>query len=121
MDILDNVSKLPFELKEIILKYLSIEVKMILTKKNYIKHYRIRIGKIPYYNSYIRYIIRNQHNFIFNLNIFYKGRDWFNLKGWRYDNKKYSNYLVYLKKYSENHSQSIYEKLKNIEINNEYL
>ena len=110
------ISLMPLEIKEIIYYYISDKVKSNLTKKLFIKYYEEKRKTIPFYNSYIRYLIRNNHEFIFNLNININRSHWFNLKNWKYDNKIYSSYITYLKQYANKQNKNkMYQIIKSIE------
>lgn len=107
-----KIEHFPNEIKEIIYYYIPIEVKMNLTKDCFINNYIKKITIIPNYDSYIRYLIRNNHYFIFKLNFDINKFNWFNLKNWRYDRSKYKNYNEYLKHYSSKHNSKINELIK---------
>lgn len=112
----DLISTLPVEIKEIIFIHISDDVKANLTKKLFISNYENKIKTFPYYNSYLRYIIRNEHEFILNLNLTYQRSHWFNLKNWKYNNRIFSNYLSYLKYYAQQQNKNkIYQTIKSIE------
>ena len=119
----DLISTMPVEIKEIIYYFISDDIKSNLTKKIFILNYETKIKKIPYYNSYLRYLIRNEHDFILNLNLNYKKNHWFNLKNWKYNNRCFSNYLGYLKYYAQEQNKNkiyhkIYQNIKSIETKN---
>ena len=110
------IEQLPFEIKNIIYYYISDDVKSNLTKKLFIKNYKNKIKKIPMYDSYIRYLIRNEHQFILNLHLDINKSHWFNLKNWRYNNTIFKNYLLYLKDYSQKQNKNkMYQIIKSIE------
>ena len=112
----DLISILPVEIKEIIYTYICHDVKCNLTKQLFISNYENKIKKIPYYNSYLRYVIRNEHDFILNLNLNLKKKHWYNLKNWKYNNRFFSNYLIYLKYYAQQQNKNkIYQTIKSIE------
>jgi hypothetical protein len=110
------ISTMPLEIKEIIYYYISDNVKSNLTKKLFIDYYEEKRKTIPFYKSYIRYLIRNNHEFIFRLNVNINRSHWFNLKNWKYNNKIYSNYLCYLKEYANRQNQNkMYQIIKSLE------
>ena len=110
------ISTLPLEIKEIIYYFICDEVKSNLTKKIFMLNYENKIKKIPYYNSYLRYLIRNEHNFILKINLNLKKEHWYNLKNWKYNNRIFSNYLFYLKYYAQQQNKNnIYQTIKSIE------
>ena len=116
---LSKISLLPQEIKEIIYYFIPIEQKCYLSKNIFINYYKEKIKGIPFYDSYIRYVIRNNHIFIFNLNILSNYNHWFNLKNWKYNNCIYKNYLMYIKEYTnKQNKQNLYQMIKSIETNN---
>tara|TARA_Y100000389_G_C17319236_1_gene442143 strand:- start:475 stop:837 length:363 start_codon:yes stop_codon:yes gene_type:complete len=115
------ISTLPNEIKEIIYYFISNDVKSNLTKKQFILNYENKIKKIPFYNSYMRYIIRNEHCFILTLNLKQKKTHWHNLKNWKYNGRLFSNYLTYLKYYANRQNKNnIYQIIKRIETKKKY-
>lgn len=116
------ISTMPVEIKEIIYHFISDDIKSKLTKKIFILNYENKIKRIPYYNAYLRYLIRKEHNFILNLNFKYRKNQWFNLKHWEYNNRYFSNYLCYLKYYAlEQNKNKIYQNIKSIETKKEII
>tara|TARA_Y100001980_G_C14543838_1_gene322744 strand:- start:1058 stop:1417 length:360 start_codon:yes stop_codon:yes gene_type:complete len=116
----DLISTNPVEIKEIIFFYISDNVKSNLTKKWFILNYENKIKQIPFYNSYMRYVIRNKHEFILTLNLELKKRSWHNLKNWRYNNRIFSNYIGYLKYYATKQNKNkMYQIIKSIETKRE--
>lgn len=110
---LNNISFLPQEIKEIIYYFIPIEQKCYLTKKIFVNYYKEKIKTIPIYESYIRYVIRNNHIFIFDLNMLYNYNHWFNLKNWKYNNRIYKNYLMYINEYANKQNKhNLYQILK---------
>lgn len=113
---LNLISLLPQEIKEIIYNFIPMEQKCYLTKNLFVDYYKKKIKNIPLYQSYIRYIIRNNHVFIFNLNLHNNYKHWFNLKNWNYNNRNYKNYILYIKDYTnKQNKQFMYQSIKNIE------
>jgi len=112
----DLISTLPVEIKEIIYNFICDEVKSNLTKELFILNYENKIKKVPYYNSYLRYLIRNEHEFILKINLNLKKNHWFNLKNWKYNNRYFPNYLTYLKYYAQQQNKNkMYQIIKSIE------
>ena len=107
-----EIQDFPNEIKEIIYYYIPIEVKMNLTKQCFIDNYKKKITILPNYDSYIRYLIRNNHYFIFKLNFNINKNNWFNLKNWNENRIKYKNYNEYLKSYSLKYNSNINELIK---------
>ena len=112
----DLISTLPIEIKELVYTFIRDDIKSNLTKELFILNYENKIRQIPLYNSYLRYLIRNKHEFILKLNLTLKKDHWYNLKNWKYNNRIFSNYLVYLKYYAQQQNQTkIYQTIKSIE------
>jgi hypothetical protein len=111
MDLLNKINKIPLEVAMIIKKYIPREIIIITNKKDYENEYmtlRLEYNKyaLPYKSisykrhytleSYIRKIIKNNLNYIFEMVIKYKYTHWINIKKYRYKGYKYSNYIQFL-------------------------
>ena len=110
--ILETIATLPCELREIIFSYIHIKEKHNVTRELFISEYINKVKEIPLYQSYVRYIIRNNHFFIYNLNITINYNHWLNIKNWKYDNMIFNNYILYIKYYSELNNVIIYQDIK---------
>jgi hypothetical protein len=110
--ILETIATLPCELREIIFSYIHIKEKRNVTRELFISEYINKVKEIPLYQSYVRYIIRNNHFFIYNLNITINYNHWLNIKNWKYDNMIFNNYILYIKYYSELNNVIIYQDIK---------
>lgn len=110
--ILETIATLPCELREIIFSYIHITEKRNVTRELFISEYINKVKEIPLYQSYVRYIIRNNHFFIYNLNITINYNHWLNIKNWKYDNMIFNNYILYIKYYSELNNVIIYQDIK---------
>ena len=65
---MDIITKLPNELREIIWNYISINVKVWLSKNMYERyHTDIILPTIPEIHTYIIYLVKNKHNYVFNI------------------------------------------------------
>ena len=112
--LLSYVNRLPNEIVIMIKDFIPKSIFSLLSKDHYLFHfpekqlylennYNIRY---PHYNgsdnshksydSYIRFIIRNDSNFIFE-NILKMNYDkWCKIKKWSYKNLKFKNYIQYI-------------------------
>ena len=110
--ILVTVGALPYELREIIFSYIDTKEKRNVTRELFISDYVNKVKEIPLYQSYVRYIIRNNHFFIYNLNITINFNHWLNIKNWKYNNMIFNNYILYIKYYSKLNNVNIYQDIK---------
>jgi hypothetical protein len=110
--ILVAVGALPYELREIIFSYIDTKEKRNVTRELFISDYVNKVKEIPLYQSYVRYIIRNNHFFIYNLNITINFNHWLNIKNWKYNNMIFNNYILYIKYYSKLNNVNIYQDIK---------
>ena len=110
--ILLAVGALPYELREIIFSYIDTKEKRNVTRELFISDYVNKVKEIPLYQSYVRYIIRNNHFFIYNLNITINFNHWLNIKNWKYNNMIFNNYILYIKYYSKLNNVNIYQDIK---------
>lgn len=101
-EFLKNIDRLPDVLIPIVYSYIPILVTMFLTKKNYIEnHLLIRnvINK-KYLEEYIRYMMRQDNDFVFKLLLVENVEKWLNMKKYYYKECIYGNYLHFLKSYA---------------------
>jgi len=99
---LENVDKLSDELIDVIYSYIPKSVTIFLTKKNYIKeHYLLRnyINK-RYIEQYIRTMVRQDNEFVFNLLLVENYKRWLNMKKYYYKECIYGNYINFLESYT---------------------
>lgn len=112
--LLSYINKVPLEIKNILLSYIPKSILSLLSKNNFLEyfynnqidldnkykmfypHYNGVSNKYKNYDSYLRFIIRNDFNFLFEniLNIYYE--KWNKTKRWNYKNIKFRNYLEYI-------------------------
>ena len=118
-NIFKNIDELPTVLKHEIFNYISPNVKVWLTPFYYNKyHYRIK-KMIPKsnYDSYVRMVIRNKYDKVFEKLLYENHLDWFRTTGRRYYYKKgaYSRYSNFLEQYCIAHEATkCRNKLKNV-------
>ena len=109
MDLLNKINKIPLEVVMIIKTYISREFIIITNKKDYENEYmkmRLKWNEtaLPYksisynytFESYVRKIIKNNMNYIFEMVIKYKYNHWLKIKKYRYNGYKYRNYIQFL-------------------------
>lgn len=98
---------LPYELLDIIYEYLPKSVSMFLTKKNYMKDHHLIRNYIDKKNieKYIRTMIQQDNDFVFNNLLVENFERWINMNGYYHKECIYSNYLYFLQDYAiENES-----------------
>jgi hypothetical protein len=99
---LENVEKLSYELIDIIYSYIPKSVIIFLTREKYIKeHYLLRsfINK-RYIEQYIRTMVRQDNDFVFNLLLVENYNRWLNMKKYYYKECIYGNYINFLESYA---------------------
>jgi predicted cation transporter len=99
---LANVDKLSYELIDIIYSYIPKSVTIFLIRENYIKeHYLLRsvINK-RYTEQYIRTMVRQDNDFVFNLLLVENYNRWLNMKKYYYKECIYGNYINFLESYA---------------------
>lgn len=131
MDLLNKINKIPLEVAMIIKTYIPREIIIITNKKDYEKEYmtlrfewNLLCKSIPYkksytLESYIRKIIKNDLNYIFEMVIKYKYNHWVKIKKYIYNGYKYRNYIQFLEQLCIMlESTRCREVIKNFENNN---
>ena len=102
------INNLPDDLKRIIYNYISLNVKIRLSKKMYINNYdeyyefiKTKICKGVYrrfsFNTYVEKIIKNDLSFLFENIMKKESLIWGKKKKYKYKGKKYKNYMDFLK------------------------
>ena len=114
---LNDLDKLPREIiEEHIWPYISPYIKVWLKKSYYIRyHHRIK-KYIPesLYESYIRFIIRNDYSFIMERLLYDYFDDWIKILRFPYKNTLFHNYIFFLSYYAvENTSTKTYNLINN--------
>ena len=113
----------PSEIIEIIWNYIPISIKVWVSKTYYEKyHYSIIYPSLKLnYNSYMRWVIRNQYIYLMKINVVEHYSLWSSkLVNIKYKNKTYPMYISYIKTLAlENNSNKIYSLIKNYEKENE--
>lgn len=113
-DLLQNISKLPEVLVDIVYEYVPLSTKIFLTKKTYCEnHYLVKsyINKRQYEN-YIRCMVRQDNSFVFSFLINENITIWINkIFNFLYKDTTYDNYLWFLHEYCIEHEST---RCKNI-------
>jgi len=110
-----NINKLPQVLVDIINSYIPYNIKVLLNKSYYIKYHK-EIRKYidrRQIENYIRTMVRQDNNFVFNYLLVENYRKWLNMKNYYYKSSIYGNYLCFLESYCiENESDKCKELIK---------
>ena len=97
---MDIVKQLPQELKEIVWSYVSLIIKIWITKECYEKfHSTLILPYIPDFNKYITYIIIKKDNYIFD--VIYKEKKPHWQRQYRQNNTKFKTYELFIKNKAE--------------------
>ena len=98
MILLQNVSKLPDELKTFVSSFISKKVKMFLNKTLYLENHQFIKDYISCsrFESYVRDIVRKDHSFVFNNLLVHNIEKWIKWKSYMFGDCVYYNYLVFL-------------------------
>lgn len=119
-DLLQNITKIPEVLIDIVYEYIPLSTKIFLTKKKYSEnHYLVKsyINKRQYEN-YIRSMVRQDNSFVFSFLMHENIIIWTRIHNYLYKDHTYPNYILFLHEYCiENESTRCRELLdKYIEI-----
>ena len=92
---------IPDDLLKNIYLYLSDDTKYMLTKVDYEKHYIKTINRLrkKKYNSYIRFIIRNDYSYLFDNLLKHKYTDFHKKADFNYKNVTYKYLYEFIKYY----------------------
>ena len=102
-DFFKNIDKLPYELVDIIQSYVPAQVTAFLDKTNYLKQHRLLTDIIKdngQMENYIRAMIRQDNDFVFNQLLRENYSRWINMKKYYYKDGIYLNYLIFLQSYA---------------------
>jgi hypothetical protein len=101
-DFFINVDKLPDELIDIIYSFIPKVVTTFLTKENYIRDHHLIRNFINKKNieQYVRCMIRQDNDFVFNQLIFENYQRWLNMKKYYYKETIYADYIHFLVSYA---------------------
>lgn len=123
----NSIQKLPNDLKFIIYDYIPNYCKALLTKNNYIRFFpdrqsylkkyiwgnHIGLHKKFHFNTYIRYILKYDFDFIFQLLLKLHHNRWHKLNKFKYKKKLYKTYACYITEYCiENKRLKCLQRLK---------
>lgn len=119
-DLLQNISKLPEVLVDIVYEYVPLLTKIFLTKKNYCENHHVVKSYINkrQYENYIRCMVRQDNSFVFSFLMHENIIIWARIHNYLYKDYTYDNYILFLHEYCiENESTRCREILdKCIEI-----
>ena len=106
--LLQNVCKLPDELKTFVSSFITRKVKMFLNKGLYLENHQFIRDYISRcrFESYIRDVIRKDHSFVFNNLLVHNIDKWIKWKRYLFRDCVYLNYLVFLNFYCIDNSST---------------
>ena len=98
---LSNISRLPCELRELVLSFVPLSVILRLNKMHYVPHHLIVRHIVPKtnYESYIRSMIRRDNDFVFRLLLQENVAKWALFKKYSYKKETFDNYIYFLLEY----------------------
>ena len=93
---------LPFELCQLVWKWLPMRVRMTATKASYEEHYRLLVPSIPRIGDYVIRLLRDSStSYIFDMILGIKQNEWASLGRWKQWNGKYAgtydDYFAFLR------------------------
>ena len=96
-----KIRKLPDVVIDGIYEYIPYHILVFLTKENYLKYHSVIKDKIPSnnYENYIRYMIRQDNDFVFKHILNENGQKWRKIKKYYYQYCIYLNYLYFIDAY----------------------
>jgi hypothetical protein len=117
MNVIDmsNISALPVEIQGIIREYVPESVLAIVCREKYLTNHKLITIKIPKrdFESYIRFIFRNDYNFVAERLLEEKFEKWNNMRGITYKEYIFPTYTSLLMYYCiEYHASRCKELLK---------
>ena len=106
--LLQNINKLPEELKTFVSSFISKKVKMFLNKTLYLEHHQFIRNYISrmQFESYIRDVIRKDHSFVFKNLLVHNIDKWIKWESYLFRDCVYQNYLVVLNFYCIDNSST---------------
>ena len=111
-----NINYLPKDLYLIINSYIPAIAKISLNKELYMKYHHLFKGFINRreLENYIRTIVRQDHDFVFNQLLQENYNKWFNIKKYFYQDCIYANYIYFLKTYCVENQSTKCKEIINI-------
>jgi len=116
-DLIKKIDELPDELKDIIMSYMMEKVTNFLTKHSYIQNHTIitRYINRKKMENYIRTMIRQDNEFVFEQLLKENWRRWVQMKKYYYRTCIYLNYLYFLESYClDNQSEKCRKKIMDL-------
>lgn len=112
----ENINNLPKELYLIVNSYIPAIAKIQLNKELYAKYHHLFKHYINHkqLENYIRTIVRQDHDFIFNQLLQENYNRWFNIKKYLYRDCIYANYIYFLKTYCVENQSTKCKEIINI-------
>jgi len=100
--VLNRIIKLPEDICGVIYIFLPLRTKALLTKKQFLENYRIKIKSMNFnnyakYDTYIRDIVRNRREISFNIVLRAAFIHWIKPKTWKIENMSFPDYLSYVR------------------------
>jgi hypothetical protein len=115
--LLISISKLPFELFDIVKSYIPLYIWRPLNKTLYFENYNLVYDKIKLGNAenYIRYIVKRDYDYIFKFIVLRNLFRWAQMKDYLNDFLIYPNYIYFIKDFCiSNQSNNCLNTLNNI-------
>ena len=110
------MEKIPDEILQEIFYFIPSSTKKLLNKKLFKSHYFVIVTQTKIntqYHNYMRHLLHNNCYLHIQINLDIHYIKFLKLKRWRYKNKTYPNYLMFMKSFAlYNDSQKTYQLLK---------
>jgi hypothetical protein len=94
--LLKNISYLPQEIINIIKEYIPKTTWVFLTKTHYLLYHKLIKKHITCYESYIRFTIKKDNNFVFERIFEENYKIWLNKYNYKYQNILFKNYFFFI-------------------------
>jgi adenosine deaminase len=94
-----RLNKLPEEIVHYIKEFIHLKTLLWLSKSNYMNHHYQIVKPLIYEkgcDTYMRYIVRNDFDFLFGVSLNENFIKWLKLTKYMYKNTIYSNYIYFL-------------------------
>lgn len=111
------INFLPDDLLYIVWYHIDPKNKIFLSKTNYIKYNHLIDKLISNYESYLRDIIRNDYNFVFNYILLRNLNKWIKINNIHYNNTIFPCYINYLYNFAKNNKSYKCMDLINFNLN----
>lgn len=91
-----SLNQLPNEIIEHIKEYINKKLFVFTNKTNYFSYHYIIKNHIPYYENYIRNMIRRDFDFVFEFIVKENYNKWIEIKNYLYKNMIFKNYIYFI-------------------------